>query len=278
MGVGWSDYVFADKDGPWETPKLTAIMKQTTKKHIGVGVTTHEYRHAATFVGRTHVSVRFGEGFEKDLSEDVAEEAQADDEAGGDSIEFAKAGGQVTGKNRYAVDASILHHLNQDTIDVFGDLSEGWQRIWGLQAWGPAARQGKKRSSLQKAFDKGAGDSSDEERENNDPQTPDMEQWTGRKRRRAEGLSAGSGWKEVSRQQGILTSRASNAVDLTPLTGAMDRMREELVRSRTLQAELQAEVQMLRMQAAGEGRGLGISSGLITPVQAGAAPPTGWLK
>ena len=102
-----------------------------------------------------------------------------------------------------------------------------------------------------------------------------MEQWTGRKRRRVEGLIAGSSWKEVSKQQGILTSRAANTVDLTPVTGVMEKMRKELEEAKMQQAELQAEVRLLRMQqAVGQGIGLGISSEAVTPVQRVTVPPT----
>ncbi|KAF4547035.1 Hypothetical protein D9617_66g010530 [Elsinoe fawcettii] len=59
----------------------------------------------------------------------------------GDILEFDKAGGVVTEAMRYAIDALMLQHLNQQTIDVFGNLIEGWQWIFGLRARGAGRKK-----------------------------------------------------------------------------------------------------------------------------------------
>ncbi|KAF4546966.1 Hypothetical protein D9617_83g071650 [Elsinoe fawcettii] len=99
-------------------------------KRLRVRLGTLEYRHVATFIGRLFVGLRFGEGFLEDMVIEEVEEAEMENEeenvgGRGDISEFGKAGGVTSGTMMYTIDASMLQHLNQGTLDVFGDLSEG---------------------------------------------------------------------------------------------------------------------------------------------------------
>ncbi|CAD0100425.1 unnamed protein product [Aureobasidium mustum] len=130
-GQGWSDYIWADSHGPWETQKLTDTMKRETAKRLKAKLHTQNYRHAAVFLGRRFVGPRFAKGYREEAED--PEEAQAgdmdDDLEEGNAIELQKAGGFGTGAGRYAVRADILKYLNQESIDIFGDLSESWHRF-----------------------------------------------------------------------------------------------------------------------------------------------------
>jgi len=61
-GCKWSDYIWADEFGPWETQKLTDVMKRETAKRLGVTLGTYDYRHVAVFIGRDHVGKAFAKG------------------------------------------------------------------------------------------------------------------------------------------------------------------------------------------------------------------------
>ncbi|KAG9886428.1 hypothetical protein KCU98_g17623, partial [Aureobasidium melanogenum] len=54
-GQGWSDYIWADSHGPWETQRLTDTMKRETAKRLEAKLHTQNYRHAAVFLGRRFV-------------------------------------------------------------------------------------------------------------------------------------------------------------------------------------------------------------------------------
>lgn len=141
-GQGWSEYIWADANGPWETQKLTDTMKQETGKRLEAKLQVQSYRHAAVFLGRRFVGPRFAKGY-RDMAEDPEDAQVGDDEEleQGNAIELQKAGGFHTGAGRYAVRADILKYLNQESIDVFGDLSEGWHEFLELDHRDPRRKR-----------------------------------------------------------------------------------------------------------------------------------------
>ena len=42
-GSGWSDYIWANEQGPWETDRLTRIIVRESQKRLGTRLTTHDY-------------------------------------------------------------------------------------------------------------------------------------------------------------------------------------------------------------------------------------------
>ena len=40
---GWTDYVWADARGPWETDRLTRVVSRETELRLGNRLTTHDY-------------------------------------------------------------------------------------------------------------------------------------------------------------------------------------------------------------------------------------------
>ena len=136
----WSDYIWADEEGrPWETSKLTDMIKRETGKRLGAVLTTQSYRHCAVWLGRAFAGSKFDSGFEEDLDEE--EEAQMDDEQG-NPVELQRAGGFLTGAGYYAVSANILKGLNQQSIDIFGDMTESWHDFLGLAHRDPSKKRG----------------------------------------------------------------------------------------------------------------------------------------
>ncbi|CAD0038816.1 unnamed protein product [Aureobasidium pullulans] len=163
-GQGWSDYIWADSNGPWETQKLTDTMKRETAKRLKVKLHTQNYRHAAVFLGRRFVGPRFAKGYREEAED--PEEAQAGDddiEEEGNAIELQKAGGFGTGAGRYAVRADILKYLNQESIDIFGDLSEVWHEFLELDHRDP-----KRKRRAEPECHKGGDDDNDDGMQNVD--------------------------------------------------------------------------------------------------------------
>ncbi|CAD0085033.1 unnamed protein product, partial [Aureobasidium mustum] len=258
-GQGWSDYIWADSHGPWETQKLTDTMKRETAKRLKAKLHTQNYRHAAVFLGRRFVGPRFAKGYREEAED--PEEAQAgdmdDDLEEGNAIELQKAGGFGTGAGRYAVRADILKYLNQESIDIFGDLSESWHRFFELDHRDPK-RKRKAESSSNK--DDGM-------------QTVDFEGL--RKERLIKRLPAAKG--------GAVTVAATpTTVDLSPFLQQSERQQKEIEDLRMKLKAQEFELTRLRGEELQQGRqqpmtpivGLGIYSnnnnnGMPTPVTEG---------
>ena len=62
-GCGWGEYLWADSSGPWETPKLTAILHRRTGQDLEVELGTLDYRHVAVGIGRKFVGDAFARGY-----------------------------------------------------------------------------------------------------------------------------------------------------------------------------------------------------------------------
>ncbi|THZ70556.1 hypothetical protein D6C84_10425 [Aureobasidium pullulans] len=96
-----------------DMPKMVPRFLPWRLGQIAVIYLTHNYRHAAVFLGRRFVGPRFAKGYREEAED--PEEAQAGDddiEGEGNAIELQKAGGFGTGAGRYAVRADILKYLN----------------------------------------------------------------------------------------------------------------------------------------------------------------------
>lgn len=130
IGFGWSEYIWADNKGPWETPKLTSILRQRSAEGIGHALGTLQFRHAAVGIGRQFVGDKFGDGYKDETGE--VEEPEVEEEE--DPLEISAGRGSAVGAKRYAVRSDIVRHLSQRNIDTFRPLSESWHRFLGLQS------------------------------------------------------------------------------------------------------------------------------------------------
>ena len=61
--TGWTEHMWSDAQGIWETVRLTKIIGQETATALGVRLTTHLYRHAAAAIGREKVGSKFAQGY-----------------------------------------------------------------------------------------------------------------------------------------------------------------------------------------------------------------------
>ena len=120
-GSGWSDYVWANEQGPWETDRLTRVIARETEKRLGVRLTTHDYRHTAISIGRRVVGEQFAHGYAEEMAEIEEPEVEMDD-----ALEMSAGRGGEIGTNRYGVSVDVIKHLSSRTVDVFRPLSEKW--------------------------------------------------------------------------------------------------------------------------------------------------------
>lgn len=137
-GSGWTDYIWADNKGPWETDRMTKVISRETSRQLGIRLTTHTYRHAAAAIGRKKVSLQFAKGYQEEIGEIEEVEVEEDE----DPNELAAGRGSAVGANRYGVASNIVKHLSLRSIETFRPLCEKWHEFLGLESYG--RRNGKR--------------------------------------------------------------------------------------------------------------------------------------
>jgi hypothetical protein len=129
LGGSFSEYIWGDEHGPWDTARLTRIIKRETGKRLGWAMTTLDYRHVAVGIGRMAVGEGFGRGYEDEMGE--VEEAEVEEE-GEHLLELQSGRSTAIGIGNYSVPIDIVKHLSIRSIEAFRPLSEHWHRFLGL--------------------------------------------------------------------------------------------------------------------------------------------------
>jgi hypothetical protein len=138
-GSGWSDCIWADEQGPWETDRLTRMIVRESQKRLGTRLTMHDYRHVAISIGREVVGEQFTRGYTEETIE--VEEAEVEDD---DALEMSAGRGAEVGVNRYGVSVDIAKHLSSRSIDTFRPLSRRWHEFLKMASYG---KRGQKRGT-----------------------------------------------------------------------------------------------------------------------------------
>jgi hypothetical protein len=124
-----SEYIWSGEHGPWETDRLTRVMKRETGRHLGVELTTHSYRHVAIAIGRKAIGERFANGYLGDVDNFEEPEEETDD-----SLEMQAGRGGEVGAKRYGVSMDIIKNLSSRSIDTFRPLCQQWHRFLALES------------------------------------------------------------------------------------------------------------------------------------------------
>lgn len=127
--AGWTDYVWGDQNGAWETDRLTRIIAQESQTRLKIRLTTHDYRHLAIAIGRVAVGPQFVYGYKDEIGEVEAAEVETDD-----PLEMSAGRGGEIGASRYGVQVDIVKHLSNRSISTFRPLSEKWHEYLGLNS------------------------------------------------------------------------------------------------------------------------------------------------
>ena len=129
LGGSFTDYLWANEQGPWNTDQLTRVLQRETGKHLGVPLSTLNYRHTAVGIGREVVGEAFGRGYQDEVAE--VDEAEVDD-AGESALELQSAHTTKTGLANYGVPIDIVKHLSMRSVQTFRPLSQAWHRFLGV--------------------------------------------------------------------------------------------------------------------------------------------------
>ncbi|KZM28551.1 ATP binding [Ascochyta rabiei] len=135
LGGSYSDYVWHNAQGAWDTSRLTRVLKRETGKRLGVVLHTLEYRHTAVGIGRVKVGESFSRGYQDDVGE--TEEAEVDDD-GEEVLKLQNLRITAIGVGNYSVLMDIVKHLSVRSINAFRPLSAAWHRFLGVD--GSAAK------------------------------------------------------------------------------------------------------------------------------------------
>jgi len=124
QGEGWSDHVWANANGPWETDRLTSTITRETASRLGNRLTTLDYRHAAISIGRVFVGEPFAHRYREEVGEVEEPEVELED-----ALELHAGWGEKIGAQRYGVPSDIVKHLSIRSMETFRPLSEAWHRF-----------------------------------------------------------------------------------------------------------------------------------------------------
>ena len=127
LGGGWTDHLWADVRGPWESERLSRVLSRETQTRLGTELNLRDYRHAAVSIGRRVVGEAFGRGYQDEVGE--VDEAEADDES---PLELQAGRTTAIGTVHYGVSLDIVKHLSARSLETFRALSEKWHRFLGL--------------------------------------------------------------------------------------------------------------------------------------------------
>jgi len=116
-----SGFLFADSEEPWSTKQLTDALTRETTKRIGFRLTTQEYRHVSIAIDR-----KFIRGHDAEPDAEDEEEDDVHDLMAAHSTKLATA--------RYARMGGLTRSLTPESISVFRQISDRWQRWFKLQA------------------------------------------------------------------------------------------------------------------------------------------------
>jgi hypothetical protein len=123
----YNGILFADDKGePWGTNELTDTLTKESEKRIGYRMTWQDYRHISKAIDRKFIRV-LGSTIEEDeegLDEDEERPSAAHDLMQGHSVSVAI-------KN-YARMTDLTRNMSSESIDIFRQVSERWQRWLGL--------------------------------------------------------------------------------------------------------------------------------------------------
>ncbi|KAF4546948.1 Orsellinic acid-like protein [Elsinoe fawcettii] len=125
FGARWSEYIWSDARGHWETDKMSRIISTETSKHLGVRLTTLTYRHSAAAIGREKVGAKFAKGYQEEIGE--VEEQEADDDLE-DEVELGAGRSTAVGQLRYGVSGDVIKHLSQRNMNTFRPMCQKEER------------------------------------------------------------------------------------------------------------------------------------------------------
>jgi hypothetical protein len=134
----YTDYLWSDAQGPWETDRLTRVLKRETAQRLGIKLHTLDYRHTAVGIGREKVGQTFSKGYDDDVGEVDEEEV---DDNGEDIVELQNSRTTSMGIGNYAVPIDIVKHLSVRSINAFRPLSILWHRFLGVDEEARERRQ-----------------------------------------------------------------------------------------------------------------------------------------
>jgi superfamily II DNA helicase RecQ len=153
LGRDESEYLFADKRGPWAGAELTVGLAEATARYLGVRLPVSQWRHAAIAVGDRFlhkgvkafrdqempgVDVADGGGDDSDLEDEEEITTMAE-------VQVRQSGhGLRVARNHYAVDGAFLSRLGPELLWEFQRASLAWHKILKLESTGgkPSLSQG----------------------------------------------------------------------------------------------------------------------------------------
>jgi phage FluMu protein gp41 len=104
---------------------------------VGTELNVGSYRHAAVSIGRKIVGEWFAAGYQKDINEEEAAEAEMDESL----VELQNRRMTAIGALDYGVSIKIIGNLNERSVERFREVSRQWHGMLGFSEAAQAAEE-----------------------------------------------------------------------------------------------------------------------------------------
>jgi len=116
-------FLFGNAKGPFKTEDLTEAFVRESQKRIGFRMTNRDYRHIAIAIDRKFIRPN-----ERRVEEDDDDDDDEDD----NPYDQMATHGTKTANKVYARLQGLIRTLSPESIDIFRDISDRWQRYYKL--------------------------------------------------------------------------------------------------------------------------------------------------
>jgi hypothetical protein len=117
VSADFKSFVWADRNGVWDTQRITKVLAQETAIRLGHRITFQDYRHIAIAIDREHVRGLIGDA--NDEPDDV--------------YDLGASHSSRTADQVYGIDATMLRGLNPRTVNAFRDVVGRWHRFLNFE-------------------------------------------------------------------------------------------------------------------------------------------------
>ncbi len=130
-----NDCLFGSPQARWTGRKLSRLLQQTTRRHLGVELGIAKWRQVVIGIAKKHLSDIASTMARYNFDDDVDNSDSEEEEDDVDEILHQQAGhSRTTGVNHYGLDGSFLQQLQPERLSEMRRVSERLQRFLGFAA------------------------------------------------------------------------------------------------------------------------------------------------
>ena len=124
LGIESREYMWYDKNGPWETPRITKIIQHKSAQYLSQAFGSLDIRHQTFSQANEHINPHFSHEAKDEVDE--IEEPEVEEK----NIQHLEARrGKIQKDLKYTVPINIINHLSIRSLRAFRLLSKAWHQF-----------------------------------------------------------------------------------------------------------------------------------------------------